>query len=68
MSVYLYIGTHIYFQFHKTHLYLLSISQKTIQSTSKKLSMDPFDIEAYKQKRDIEDTYIVNRFIQRRKK
>jgi len=30
--------------------------------------MDPFDIEAYKQKRDIEDTYIVNRFIQRRKK
>jgi len=30
--------------------------------------MDPFDIEAYKQKRDIEDTYIINRFIQRRKK
>jgi hypothetical protein len=30
--------------------------------------MDPFDIEAYKQKRDIEDTYMVNRFIQRRKK
>jgi len=30
--------------------------------------MDPFDIEAYKQKHDIEDTYIVNRFIQRRKK
>jgi hypothetical protein len=30
--------------------------------------MDPFDIEAYKQKCDIEDTYIVNRFIQRRKK
>ena len=29
--------------------------------------MDPFDIEAYFQKRDIEDTYIVNRFIQRRK-
>ena len=28
--------------------------------------MDPFDIEAYFQKRDIEDTYIVNRFIQRR--
>ena len=33
-----------------------------------KLSVDPFDIEAYFQKRDIEDTYIVNRFIQRRKK
>ncbi|XP_024642122.1 uncharacterized protein [Medicago truncatula] len=30
--------------------------------------MDTFDIEAYKQKCDIEDTYIVNRFIQRRKK
>jgi len=30
--------------------------------------MDPFDLEAYKQKGDIEDTYIVNRFIQRRKK
>ena len=30
--------------------------------------MNPFDIEAYKQKRDIEDTYIVNRFIQRKKK
>jgi len=30
--------------------------------------MDPFDIEAYFQKRDIEDTYIVNRFIQCRKK
>jgi len=30
--------------------------------------MDPFDIEAYKQKRDIDDTYIVNRFIQRQKK
>ncbi|XP_039686192.1 uncharacterized protein [Medicago truncatula] len=30
--------------------------------------MDPFDIEAYFQKRDVEDTYIVNRFIQRRKK
>jgi len=30
--------------------------------------MDPFDIETYKQKCDIEDTYIVNRFIQRRKK
>jgi len=30
--------------------------------------MDPFDIEAYFQKRYIEDTYIVNRFIQRRKK
>ena len=29
--------------------------------------MDPFDIKADKQKRDIEDTYIVNRFIQRRK-
>jgi hypothetical protein len=28
----------------------------------------PFDIAAYKQKCDIEDTYIVNRFIQRRKK
>jgi len=30
--------------------------------------MDPFDIEAYFQKRDIEDTYIVNRFIKRQKK
>jgi hypothetical protein len=30
--------------------------------------MDPFDIEAYFQNRDAEDTYIVNRFIQRRKK
>lgn len=30
--------------------------------------MYPFDIEAYFQKRDVEDTYIVNRFIQRRKK
>jgi len=29
--------------------------------------MNPFDIEAYFQKRDIEDTYIVNRFIQRQK-
>ena len=30
--------------------------------------MNPFDMEAYFQKRDVEDTYIVNRFIQRRKK
>ena len=30
--------------------------------------MDPFDMEAYFQKRDVEDTYIVNRFIQRQKK
>ncbi|XP_024626786.1 uncharacterized protein [Medicago truncatula] len=30
--------------------------------------MDPFDIETCFQKRDVEDTYIVNRFIQRRKK
>jgi len=28
----------------------------------------PFDIATYKQKSDFEDTYIVNRFIQRRKK
>ena len=27
----------------------------------------PFDIAAYKKKNDFEDTYIVNRFIQRRK-
>jgi len=84
----LYIGTDIYFQFHKSHSYLLSISQISFISTSnftnlihiyfqyhkklfnllpKKLSMNPFDIEAYFQKRDIEDTYIVNRFIQRQK-
>jgi len=48
---------HIYFQYHKKLFNLLP----------KKLSMDPFDIEAYFQKRDIEDTYIVNRFIQREK-
>lgn len=32
--------------------------------------MDPFgfDMEAYFPKRDAEDTYMVNRFIQRRKK
>ena len=30
--------------------------------------MDSFDMDAYFQKRDAEDTYIVNRFIQRQKK
>ena len=74
-------GTQIYFQYHKKLSYLLPISQIAFRSTSnitnlihiyfqyhQKLSMDPYDFTAYFKNRDAEDTYIVNRFIQRRKK
>ena len=68
--MYLYIGTHIYFQYHKSHSIYFQYHQKLLNllQISQKLSMDPFPIEAYKQKRDIEDTYIVNRFFSVEKK
>jgi hypothetical protein len=68
---------HIYFQLEYclnyflsqiAFQYLLPISTSNIYFQT--LSMDPFgfDMKAYFEKRDAEDTYMVNRFIQRRKK